>query len=138
MSTREYTCPHGRTYYLCAVSGGTLEDYIKGLSGTFCLRISPSHMDFPLPCPEGTGRSLSQSELKALYQNQPTHYSPELCMEYFTYMEGDHLHLVLFDTLRSLREKYRLAKRLKVKSICIPDPKLRQQLLDPHTKKRPG
>lgn len=128
MSTREYSCPHGRTVYPCAVSGGTLEDYIKSLSGSFCLRISPTHMDFPIPCPDGTGRSLTQTELNTLYQNQQTHFSPEFCMEYFTYMDGEQLHLVLFDTLRSLKEKYRLARRLKVKNICIPDRTLRQQL----------
>lgn len=128
MSTREYSCPHGRTVYPCAVSGGTLEEYIKSLSGSFCLRISPTHMDFPIPCPDGKGRNLSQAELNHLYNNQQTYFSTELLTEYFTYMESDQLHLVLFDTLRSLREKYRLAKRLKVKNICIPDPALRQKL----------
>lgn len=129
------TCPKGSKMINCAVSGGTLEAYISRALDTWgdrlCLRISPTYVDFPLPCPSGKGTFLSPGQLKALYRRQKVHYSQALLMEYFTYLEQGTLHIVLFDTQRSLRDKFALAKQLSVPMVYIPEPFLRQTLLNP-------
>lgn len=124
-------CPKGYRQILLAVSGGTLEGYIRQAmaetQGRLCLRLSPQYIDFPLPCSDGCGQELTAQDLKECYDGQTVHFSPELVMEYFTYLSsGQQLHVVLYDSQKTLREKYRLAKHLGVPSIQIPDPNLRR------------
>lgn len=128
-------CPSDHRMVSCAVSGGTLEQYIKTCmdksGGRLCLKISPQYMAFSLPCPGGNGKSLTPTELRQLYHGQKVHYSEALKMEYFTYLDQGVLQVVLFDSERSLREKFQLAKALNVPFVYIPEPFLRSTLLVP-------
>lgn len=128
-------CPQDHRMVSCAVSGGTLEQYIRRnmeeTGGKLCLRISPQYVTFPLPCPSGKGRQLTPTELQSLYHGQTVHYSEAFKMEYFTYLEQGTLHAVLFDSERSLREKFHLAKKLNVPMVFIPEAFLRKALTNP-------
>lgn len=128
-------CPSDHRMVSCAVSGGTLEGFIQKTleetGGKLCLRISPQYIASPLPCPGGAGTPLKPRELEQLYHGQAVHYSEAFKMEYFTYLEQGRLHTVLFDSERSLREKFYLAKRLNVPMVFIPEPFLRKALTSP-------
>lgn len=121
-------------YFLtdCAVSGGRLKDFLQAAldaaQGRLCVRLEPVFMDFPLPCPSGTGRRLTLTQLRALYTGQPCHGSPALGGEYFTLVRDGQAHGVLFDTQESLVEKYRLLRRLSVPLVLVEDPALRALL----------
>lgn len=121
-------------YFLadCAVSGGCLRDFLRAAmdacGGRLCLRLAPVYMDFPLPCPSGRGQALTARELKARYGGEPCHVSRSLCTEYFTQLREGQAHVVLFDTLQSLREKYRAAAECDVPLVLVEDPALRRQL----------
>ncbi len=121
-------------YFLadCAVSGGTLSDclerFLRAAQGKLCLRLAPVYMDFPLPCLCGTGISLTADALSELYRGQSCHFSPALCTEYFSYIQDGQAHVVLFDSLRSLRRKYQTALSRGVPAILVEDPNLRRAL----------
>lgn len=71
-------------------------------------------MEFPLPCPDGEGRTLPPEELNALLRReQPvTFFSEPLCARYFTYSAGTEHRFVLYDTEETLLKKLRLASSL--------------------------
>lgn len=114
-------------FYLadCAVSGGTLEAFLRACmeltKGQLCVRIAPIAMDFPLPCPGGKGTPISQDKLEQLKKTHACHFSSALQMNYLTYMDGPQLHGVLFDTKETLRKKLNLAERLGVPMALLPD-----------------
>lgn len=128
-------CPQDHQMVSCAVSGGTLEAFVRKCleetGGKLCLKISPQYVVFPLPCASGKGRPLTPKELEQLYHGQTVHYSEAFKMEYFTYLEQGTLQAVLFDSERSLREKFKLAKNLNVPLVFIPEPFLRKTLTTP-------
>ncbi len=108
----------------CAVSGGTLEAFIRGAMeaahGRLCLRILPVYADFPLPCSPGQEQMLARDAAATLGQSQSRHYSQALGTEYFTYTEHGRLHAVLYDTQDTLRGKLRLADSLGVPCALVP------------------
>lgn len=107
----------------CAVSGGTLETYIRTLlrltQGRLCLRLKAQAVLFPLPCPQGQGSTLSGSQLRQLTSQHPSFYAPELVMNYLTYKEGDRLSLLLYDTEETLRKKKLLCQQLEVPYLLL-------------------
>ena len=131
-----YVCeerlPPGTYLGDCAVSGGTLENYLRqalGLHGkNLCIRIAPVYMDFPLPCPGGVGRPLSAEELRSLRREEPCFFSPALCTEYFTCVRQGQAHAVLFDSMNSLQKKLALCREVGVSMVLIEDPELRRRL----------
>ncbi len=116
----------------CAVSGGRLADFLQNAlqaaEGRLCIRLAPVYMAFPLPCPSGIGRPLTAAELSLLHGDAPCQFSKDLCTEYFTCLQEGQAQVVLFDSLRSLREKYRIAAACGVPMVLIEDPALRRQL----------
>lgn len=126
-------------YFLadCATSGGTLQVFLRkaleASGGKLCLRIAPVYMDFPLPCPSGTGRVLSLSELQTLHQGQPCYFSRALCTEYFTLLQDGQAHAVLFDSLRSLRAKYDAAVSCGIPLVLLEDAALRRKITEKST-----
>lgn len=114
-------------FYLadCAVSGGTLEAFLRACmeltKGQFCVRIAPIAMDFPLPSPGGKGVSISQDKLERLKKAHACHFSSALQMNYLTYLEDSQLHGVLFDTKETVRKKLALAESLGVPMAMLPD-----------------
>ena len=128
----EEQLPPGTYVGDCAVSGGTLEDYLRQALALYgarlCVRIAPVYMDFPLPCPGGVGQILSAEALKALRQGEPCFRSQALGTEYFTCLRQGQAHAVLFDSLDSLKGKLALCRRLGVSMALIEDQALRRQL----------
>lgn len=124
--------PRGYLLADCAVSGGSLSacltDLLRAAGGRLCLRLAPVYMDFSLPCPEGTGTALTLEALRGLYQGQKCHFSQALCTEYFSYVRREKAHVVLFDTLESLRRKYQTAWACGVPALLVEDPQLRRAL----------
>ena len=116
----------------CAVSGGTLRaflrDALRDADGRLCVHIRPVYMDFSLPCPSGTGQPLTARQLQDLHTGQPCHFSEPLCTEYFTYLQEQQLHVVLFDSPDSLRRKFHTAEACGVPMALIEDPALRNLL----------
>jgi hypothetical protein len=109
-------------YYLvdCAVSGGTLRDFLQqaleAAQGRLCVRVYPTAMDFPLPCPSGVGETLA---FGAEFPT-PSYFSPALCTQYGSYLLEDTLHLVLWDTRETLAKKLQLAESLKIPYALVP------------------
>lgn len=107
----------------CAVSGGTLEAYIKALlnctGGRLCLRLFPQAVEFPIPCPRGQGVPLAWEECRQLQQTHPHFFSPALMMDYLSYEKSGELRLLLYDTQNSLRKKQQLAERLGVPYLLV-------------------
>ena len=124
--------PEGFFLADCAVSGGTMADYIRYLmeasGGKLCVVLEPVHMDFRLPCPGGLGDSVSSEELGKLRQDLPCYYSEDLCTNYFTFCRDGAPHAVLFDSLQSLRKKYAALQRGGVPMVLIEEPELRQEI----------
>jgi hypothetical protein len=116
----------------CAVSGGRLEDFLqKALEvaqGQLCVRLEPVFMDFLLPCTSGQGQQLTLDELRQLHTGQPCHTSKDLGAEYFTFLRDGQAHVVLFDSPKSLLEKYRLLCQLGVPLVLAEDASLRALL----------
>lgn len=130
--SRESELPPGCYLADCAVSGGTLRDYLQkaqeAAGGRLCIRIAPVYMDFSLPCPSGVGRPLTVAELQALHQGSPCYFSQALCTEYFTFLREGQAHVVLFDSLTSLRAKYKAVEAAGISMVLIEDPALQAQL----------
>ncbi len=126
--------PRGCFLADCAVSGGNLAECLAGFlrasGGRLCLRLAPVYMDFALPCPEGTGTALTLEALRGLYQGQKCHFSQALCTEYFSYVRQEQAHVVLFDSLESLRRKAQMARSCGVPALLVEDPQLRRALED--------
>lgn len=108
----------------CAVSGGTLEDYlnraVRECGQKLCVRIYPVYMDFPLPCPGGIGQFLTQEAFTRRRNTLQPHFSPALGTEYCTLRRADGPHVLLGDTRETLRWKLRLCQRLGVAYAITP------------------
>lgn len=97
-----------------AISGGDFRTYLKESSRgkrPFALDIERLRMDFPLPCPSGTGHPMSAGELKRRMPST-TFFSRELCTRYFTYNEMGQTHFVLYDNAETIAQKTRIAGEL--------------------------
>lgn len=109
----------------CAVSGGTLEDFLRKAlelsEGKLCLRLQKTAMDFLLPCPSGIGAPVSTAELEQLREKYPCHFSPALMTDYLTHIEVGQLHLTLFDTEETIAKKLKLAETLGVPMAFYPE-----------------
>lgn len=110
--------PQGTYLADCAVSGGTLEDFLKRAlqfsHKLLCVRMKMVYMDFTLPCPTGVGTPLNEAQASALLAKRMPVFSPALCTNYVTFLEDQRLHAVLADSPETLRKKLRLAESLGV------------------------
>lgn len=116
----------------CAVSGGSLRAYLQSLMGAsggrLCVVLGAVYMDFPLPCPGGVGETLTLEQLRERQRGAPCFFSPSLCAEYCTYVQGDQVHVLLYDSPDSLRAKYQTAEECGVPMVVIEDPGIRALL----------
>ena len=130
--SRRTEIPAGYFLAECAVSGGTLRDYLRSAlraaDGNLCVELRPVYIDFPLPCPSGVGTALTPAELHALHHQEPCCFSTALCTQYFTCLQDGQVHVVLFDSTESLRAKYQTLLELNVPMVLIEDPALRARL----------
>lgn len=112
----------------CAVSGGTMEDYLKKAlkysDGKLCIRLKSFTMLFPLPCPSGKGQIPSRIEADRLISSHRSRFSRTLMTNYLTFRKDDGLFCLLFDTTESLTEKATLLKQLNIPMVLVEDPKL--------------
>lgn len=108
----------------CAVSGGTLENFLREAlrltEGKLCLQLVPQAMIFPIPCPRGMGTTPSQEALEALKAAYPWHYASALMTNYLTFQQQGQLHILLFDTRDTLHKKQQLAQALGVPLLLKP------------------
>lgn len=108
----------------CAVSGGTLEDFLKRAvrecGQKLCVRILPVYMDFPLPCPGGIGKALTQEDFARRCRPLQPHFSAAFGTEYYTLRRADGPHVILGDTRETLRWKLRLCQRLGIPYAVTP------------------
>lgn len=120
----EQEIPPGYRLADCAVSGGTLEAFLRAAlrltEGKLCLRLVPQRVVFPIPCPQGRGKDLPQEALEALRAAHPWHYSPALLTNYLSFSQQGQLHILLFDTGDTLARKQQLAQALGVPLLLKP------------------
>ena len=112
----------------CAVSGGTLDSYLKEAmcfsGGKICIRLRPISVIFPLPCSTGVGIRPSQEKIRYLCSNHSAHFSDRLMTNYLTYKTNEGLFCLLFDTEDSLCRKMELLKALRIPMVLVEDQKL--------------
>jgi hypothetical protein len=109
-----------------ALSGGTLHDHIADAQSLYgaervALEIERVRMDFTLPAASGTGRALSENDLKLLMEqyNTRSFLSRDLCAYYFTYQDRKGTHIVLYDNAASIRRKLQVASALGVRHAFV-------------------
>lgn len=110
--------PPGTYLADCAVSGGTLADFLKKAlefsHKRLCVRMEMVFMDFTLPCPTGMGTPLTEAQAASLLKSRTPYFSQALHTNYVTFLEGQSLHAVLADSSETLRRKLKLAESLGV------------------------
>ncbi len=82
--------------------------------------------DFLLPA-EGRGEPVSRAALEdQIRRLQPAiFFDRGMCAHYYTYMvPGGQAHFVLFDTVRSLRAKLAVARRLELPAVLLAEPEV--------------
>jgi len=118
--------PEAQVLISSALSGGSLRRRLEEAGERFgprlCLWCERASEDFALPSPDGSGTPLSREGLEALRREKggQTFFSDELCAHYFTYMEGETGHFVLYDDALSLRKKLRLAREEGIETAFLP------------------
>lgn len=117
-------CPGAVTVLSSALSGGTLEGHLAAGQkryGALALEVEPCRHDFSLPDRSGQGRSLSRQELdRLLEQHRPRcFFSPELCVNYFTYRSGRSAHMVLYDTAGTIAQKLKTASSAGIETAFV-------------------
>lgn len=142
----EWYASHATNAYVLissALSGGSLTERLEesagqvGSSARLALDIEPIAEQFLLPSPTGSGRTLSQEELRACMEDRaPTvYFSCDLCARYFTYMSGGRAYFVLFDDAGSIGKKLQIARSLgiprAVGSLEALDPMLEELIAMP-------
>lgn len=107
-----------------SLSGGSLRRHLleKGERyGTSRLVAVLERKAFTL-APDGTGRSvpMTRGELEELRQQRKPqlHFSPEVCMRYFTYADQGQLRFVLYDDRETLEAKRRLCGEVGIR-VCM-------------------
>ena len=132
--TSERQIPEGYSLAECAVSGGDLRRYIQELlkitQGQLCLSIRFHRTDFLLPDKTGIGTKLEEQDLNRILEGKKSRYSPCLVTNYITYPEGDAVHAVLFDTEKSILEKYALAESCGVNLFLAEEQSVQKLLGD--------
>ena len=132
LTPEAYAVPGGTVLLNSAISGGDFRQYLQDGHqhwGQAALDLQRLRMDFPLPCPSGEGRPLTQEALDALLQDHPSiFFSQELCARYFTSRKGGETRFVLFDDAETLRRKLRIAQSCGISTAICMYPEVRDLL----------
>lgn len=112
-----------------ALSGGNYRTRLEESAARFgggrlALDTERLRMDFPLPCPNGTGTPLTPEEFRLLAADRTTFFSPDLCARYFTCRQAEAHHFVLYDDAATLREKLRVAAGLGIRTAFFSWPEV--------------
>ena len=109
-SNENFAVPTGHTLITSAVSGGSFTFYLDTMlqqyNGKVCLYLHPVFRIFHLPCYDGQGIAISESDI-AQYEHRTT-YSEILCTNWIFLSEKT--SVILFDNENTLRQKYKLAE----------------------------
>lgn len=102
-----------------AVSGGSLRGLLEEAIARYGARrlvlgVERVAMEFPLPCPSGVGRPLTERELRELRRGRKVFFSPALCAKYFLLCRNGSWRFVLFDDEETMERKLALARSLGV------------------------
>ncbi len=116
-----------------ALSGGSFPQRLQEAARQFGgaehlgLDIQRLRMDFTLPAKSGEGRPLSAEEFRALVEKESpaVFFSQELCARYFTYMQGQETHFVLFDDESTLRQKLKTGEAMGFSTAFFMWPEIR-------------
>ena len=117
--------PRARVLVSTAISGGTLRERLESAVRRYGAERTVAALerraeDFPLPCRTGCGRALTAEELIQLRRKVQAnvYWSPELCARYFTYVQEQRPHFVLFDDRETMRAKRKTAQAVGI-SVCM-------------------
>ncbi len=118
--------PDAHVLFCTALSGGNYYQHLRRTAKELgarriALDLQWLRMEFPLPCPSGTGRPLQTEQLRELMERrQPVPlFSEALCANYFTYVRGAEHRFVLYDTEESILKKLRFAAQLGCSSAFL-------------------
>lgn len=116
-----------------ALSGGSFPQRLQEAARQFGgaellgLDVQRLRMDFTLPAKSGEGRPLSEEEFRSLVEKESpaVFFSQELCARYFTYMQGQETHFVLFDDESTLRQKLKTGEAMGFSAAFFMWPEIR-------------
>lgn len=116
-----------------ALSGGSFPQRLQEAARQFGgaehlgLDVQRLRMDFTLPAKSGEGRPLSTEEFRALVEKESpaVFFSQELCARYFTYMQDQETHFVLFDDESTLRQKLKTGEAMGFSTAFFMWPEIR-------------
>ncbi|WP_308856142.1 hypothetical protein [uncultured Oscillibacter sp.] len=116
-----------------ALSGGSFPQLLQEAARQFGgaehlgLDVQRLRMDFTLPAKSGEGRPLSADEFRALVEKESpaVFFSQELCARYFTYMQDQETHFVLFDDESTLRQKLKTGEAMGFSTAFFMWPEIR-------------
>lgn len=116
-----------------ALSGGSFPQRLQEAARQFGgaehlgLDVQRLRMDFTLPAKSGEGRPLSAEEFRALVEKESpaVFFSQELCARYFTYMQDQETHFVLFDDESTLRQKLKTGEAMGFSTAFFMWPEIR-------------
>ncbi|NLA86119.1 MAG: hypothetical protein GX847_02310 [Clostridiales bacterium] len=118
--------PHVVVLVPTALSGGTLSGHLSDAIEKYghsrvALEVERIRMDFSLPATQGTGRALTDEELRSLIdEHHPQSFlSKDLCAYYFTYRDKKGIHFVLYDNGASIRRKLTVGGKLGIEDAFI-------------------
>lgn len=116
-----------------ALSGGSFPQRLQEAARQFGgaehlgLDVQRLRMDFTLPAKSGEGRPLSADEFRALVEKESpaVFFFQELCARYFTYMQDQETHFVLFDDESTLRQKLKTGEAMGFSTAFFMWPEIR-------------
>lgn len=116
-----------------ALSGGSFPQRLQEAARQFGgaellgLDVQRLRMDFTLPAKSGEGHPLSEEEFRSLVEKESpaVFFSQELCARYFTYMQGQETHFVLFDDESTLRQKLKTGEAMGFSAAFFMWPEIR-------------
>ena len=109
-----------------AISGGSLRQYLRETVSAHgavrvLLELPLLRMDFPIPCPGGSGETLPAGAPERLARESGARifYSEALFVNYFTRQAENGYRMTLFDDASSLRKKLFLARELGLGAVVL-------------------
>ena len=102
-----------------AISGGTLKERFQEAARAYSHRcwlfLEPMRMEFPLPCPTGTGTPVSA------LSGHTSFYSDALCCYYSHFIRENQGFMILWDTEETMAAKLELARACGFSGWAAPE-----------------
>ncbi len=122
-----HTAPAALVLVCTALPNGDIDRRLRECCRAFgadriVLDLQRLRMDFPLPCPTGSGDPLTAEQLALLQGGRQVFYAKELGVRYFTYRRGGETRFVLLDDAVTLRRKAALGESLGIRRALLTLP----------------